>query len=100
MRFRLLGCLAKAIAKNGVKFLCGLVPGGDVLFEIASDALEDYREGGRKDDALRTEIARAGPGARRRGAAGGAGTPPRPRPPTCPPTSSRRSRRTWARFRA
>ena len=55
MRFRLLGCLAKAIVKNGVKFLCGLVPGGEVLFEIASDAWEDYREG-RPDDGLRAEL--------------------------------------------
>ncbi len=44
MRFHLLRCLAQAVAKNGVKFLCGLVP-GDVLFEIAADAWEAYRQG-------------------------------------------------------
>ncbi|HVS35941.1 MAG TPA: hypothetical protein VMS17_10205 [Gemmataceae bacterium] len=55
MRFRLLGCLAKATAKNGVKFLCGLVPGGEVLFDIASEVWEDYRQG-RPEDGLRTEL--------------------------------------------
>lgn len=55
MRSRLLGCLAKAIAKNGVKFLCGLVPGGEVLFDIASDVWQDYCQG-RQEGALRTEL--------------------------------------------
>ena len=55
MRFHLLSCLAKAIAKNGVKFLCGLVPGGEVLFEIAADAWQGYRQG--RPENLRTELA-------------------------------------------
>jgi hypothetical protein len=55
MRSRLLRCLAQALAKNGVKFLCGLVPGGDVLFDIAADAWGTYRENC-QDDALRGEL--------------------------------------------
>ncbi len=55
MRFRLLRCLAQAVAKNGVKFLCGLVPGGDVLFEIAADAWENYRQG-HEENGLRAEV--------------------------------------------
>ncbi len=60
MRFHLLRCLARAIARNGVKFVCGLAPGGEVVYDIARDAWEDYRKGqpgaASKGDDLRTEV--------------------------------------------
>jgi hypothetical protein len=48
-------CLGRAAVKNGGKALASLVPGGEAAFEIARDALEEYR----KDHAeaqLRAEL--------------------------------------------
>jgi serine/threonine protein kinase len=59
MRFRLLRCLAKAVAKHGVKFVCGLVPGGEAIYEIATATLEDYLKdyhGDGPEHALRAEV--------------------------------------------
>ena len=55
MPFPLLRCLAHAIGKNGVKFLCGLAPGGEILFEIANDAWEEYRQA-QQENARRAEV--------------------------------------------
>jgi serine/threonine protein kinase len=55
MQFRLLRCLAKAVAKHGGKFLFSLVPGGEAVYDIAADALEDYRRA-REEGALRAEL--------------------------------------------
>ena len=56
MPFALLRCLAGAVAKHGVKFVCGIVmPGYEAVYEIASDAYQDYRRD-RKEDRLRAEV--------------------------------------------
>src|SRR5258705_161306 len=55
MPFKLLKCLAKAVAKNAVKFLCNFVPGGGVVYDIAADAWEDYRKD-QREDVLRSEV--------------------------------------------
>src|SRR5438067_1353987 len=58
-----LRCVGKAAVKHGVRALAGLVPMGGELYDIASDALADYRRDG-KDEQLRAEIqalAQAGP---------------------------------------
>jgi serine/threonine protein kinase len=55
MQFRLLQCLAKAVAKHGGKFLFSLVPGGEAVYDIAADALEDYRRAS-QEGALRAEL--------------------------------------------
>src|SRR5262245_37465100 len=55
MRFRLLRCLARAVAKHGVKLLCNLAPGGGSLYDIAEDAWKDYRQD-QREDALRAEV--------------------------------------------
>ncbi len=41
---RLLRCLGRAVVKNGGKALCSLVPFGEVAFEIAAAAFEEYRK--------------------------------------------------------
>ena len=38
MTFHLLKCLARAVAKHGVKFVCQLIPGSEALYDIAADA--------------------------------------------------------------
>jgi TPR repeat protein len=50
MRFRLLRCLAKAAVKHGVKFACGLMPGGEVFYDFITDAWKDYRREGQEGD--------------------------------------------------
>jgi hypothetical protein len=55
MAFHFLKCLARAVAKHGVKFVCHLVPGGEALYDIAADAYQDYRQRG-QEDALRGEL--------------------------------------------
>lgn len=55
MRFPLLRCLAKAVVKHGIKFLCNLAPGGGVVYEFAADVWEDYHRDSR-EDALRAEL--------------------------------------------
>jgi hypothetical protein len=55
MRFPLLRCLAKAVVKHGVKFLCNLAPGGGAVYDFAADVVEDYRRDSR-EDALRVEL--------------------------------------------
>jgi serine/threonine protein kinase len=55
MPFGLLNCLARAVAKNGVKFLVSFVPGGAAVYDIAADALEHYRLD-RHEGALRAEV--------------------------------------------
>jgi serine/threonine protein kinase len=55
MPFRLLQCLARAAAKNGVRFLASFVPGGAAVYDIAADALEHYRLD-QHEGALRAEV--------------------------------------------
>ncbi len=55
MPLRFLHCVAKAIAKHGVRFFANLIPGGEVVYDIANDVWEDYRREG-QEDALRSEI--------------------------------------------
>ena len=55
MRFPILRCLAKAVIKHGIKFLCDLAPGGGAVYEFSADILEDYRRAGR-ENALRAEL--------------------------------------------
>ncbi|HWG41423.1 MAG TPA: protein kinase [Gemmataceae bacterium] len=55
MRFPLLRCLAKAVVKHGVKFLCNLAPGGGAVYDFAADVVEEYRRDSR-EDALRAEL--------------------------------------------
>src|SRR5438270_5881475 len=55
MSFHLLKCIARAVAKNGGKFLCDVIPGANALLEIAADAYEDYRQRS-QEDALRAEV--------------------------------------------
>ena len=45
MRFRLLRCLAQALAKNGVRFLCGLVPGLRMASGNLHESLKDSSAG-------------------------------------------------------
>ncbi len=51
MRVRLLNCLAGALVKHGVRFLLNLAPGGEVIFDIATDTWGEYRRGGGADTA-------------------------------------------------
>ena len=51
MRIRLLNCLGGALVKHGVSFLLNLVPGGEVLFDIAADTWKQYRRGDEADTA-------------------------------------------------
>src|ERR1700722_12593363 len=39
-----LRCVGNAVVKNGGKALAGLVPFGEVLYEIATSAYEEYRK--------------------------------------------------------
>src|ERR1700722_1320478 len=39
-----LRCVGNAVVKNGGRALAGLVPFGEVLYEIATSAYEGYRE--------------------------------------------------------
>jgi TPR repeat protein/tRNA A-37 threonylcarbamoyl transferase component Bud32 len=55
MRFCLLRCLAKAVVKHAGKFLFSLVPGGEAVYDIATDAFEEYHRSG-QEDSLRTEV--------------------------------------------
>ncbi|HEY7424950.1 MAG TPA: bifunctional serine/threonine-protein kinase/formylglycine-generating enzyme family protein [Gemmataceae bacterium] len=55
MRFPILRCLAKAVVKHGIKFLCNLAPGGGAVYDFAADVVEDYRRDSR-EDALRAEL--------------------------------------------
>jgi TPR repeat protein/serine/threonine protein kinase len=55
MPILLLRCLARAVARHGVKFVCSLVPGGEVLSDIAASAWEDYRQD-QHEGELRAEI--------------------------------------------
>jgi len=55
MAFRLLKCLARAIAKHGGKFVCQLVPGAEALYEIAADTYQEYRQEQQHDD-LHAEV--------------------------------------------
>jgi formylglycine-generating enzyme required for sulfatase activity len=56
MRNRLLWCLAKAVAKHGAKFVCGLVPGGDVFYDIVTDTWKDWHRSGGQEGDLRAEV--------------------------------------------
>ena len=50
-------CVGRAVVKNGAGALASLVPFGNALFEIARDALEDYRKGpSNSEAALRAEL--------------------------------------------
>ena len=39
----LLHCVARAVMKNAAKFLCSVVPGGEVIYDIAADSYAAYR---------------------------------------------------------
>jgi formylglycine-generating enzyme required for sulfatase activity len=54
---RLLYCLGQAFARRGLRVLAGLVPLGDQLYEIASEALERYQRDEAESD-LRAEVER------------------------------------------
>jgi serine/threonine protein kinase len=43
MRLALFDCIARAVVKNGLKCLLSWLPFGGVLYEIARDALEDWK---------------------------------------------------------
>ena len=50
-------CVGRAVVKNGAGALASLVPFGSALFEIARDALEDYRKDpSNSEAALRAEL--------------------------------------------
>jgi TPR repeat protein len=50
-------CVGRAVVKNGAGALVNLIPFGNSLFEIARDALEEYRKGtSNSEAALRTEL--------------------------------------------
>ena len=50
-------CVGRAVVKNGAGALANLVPFGNALFEIAKDALEEYRKGASNSEAaLRAEL--------------------------------------------
>src|SRR3954447_6212907 len=50
-RFKVLfRCIAEAVCANGVRALAGLVPFGDVVYDVASDACERLREQEREDE--------------------------------------------------
>lgn len=51
----LVRCLARAVARHGVKLVCSLVPGGEAMSDIASSAWEDYRQV-RQEGELRAEL--------------------------------------------
>jgi formylglycine-generating enzyme required for sulfatase activity/serine/threonine protein kinase len=55
MPFYLLQCVARAAAKHGVKFLLHLVPGGEVVYDIAADAWADYCQH-QQADAARADV--------------------------------------------
>lgn len=72
---RLLRCLGRAVVKHGGKALCGLVPFGEVVFEVARDAYEEYRRDGAEAE-LRGDLerlARSGPDEVRQAAEAAAG---------------------------
>src|SRR5438874_8872745 len=50
-----LRCVGKAVAKHGLRSLAGLVPLGDNLYDIACDALADYRRDD-ADERIRSEL--------------------------------------------
>src|SRR5687768_8685799 len=53
----LLRCVGKAAVKKAGKALCGLVPFGEVAYEVAVEAYEDYRKG-HGEAELRAELER------------------------------------------
>jgi serine/threonine protein kinase len=55
MAFLLFQRIARAAAKHGVKFLLNLVPGAEVVYDMAADVWEDYRRD-RQEQALRAEL--------------------------------------------
>lgn len=52
LRLRLLKCIGKAVAKHGVRFVMNLVPGGDVVYDIAADTWEEYQRDGQHGELL------------------------------------------------
>jgi formylglycine-generating enzyme required for sulfatase activity len=55
MGFVLLNCLARAAVKHGARFALNLVPCGEVVYDIASDAWEEYRRD-RLEEAVQAEL--------------------------------------------
>ncbi len=55
MPIRFLGCLARAVVRHGGKFLAGLVPGGEAVYEMVADAWQNYHQEN-NEAALRGEI--------------------------------------------
>jgi serine/threonine protein kinase len=55
VRIRLLQYVAKAIVKHSARFFVSLVPGGEVLYEIAADVWADYQHD-QEFGALRADI--------------------------------------------
>jgi hypothetical protein len=61
MAFALFRRIARAALKHGVRFLLNLVvPGGEVVCDMAADVLEDCRRD-RQEEALRAELQAAAP---------------------------------------
>jgi formylglycine-generating enzyme required for sulfatase activity len=60
MAFALFPRIARAAVKHGVRFLLNLVPGGEVVYDMAADVWEDYRRD-RQEEALRAELQAAAP---------------------------------------
>jgi hypothetical protein len=54
---RFLRCIGKAVFKNGTRALAGLIPFGQVLYDIATDAFEEYRKN-HAEVELRAELQR------------------------------------------
>src|SRR5262249_52462643 len=55
MRVRLLRCLGEAVVKHGARFLLSLAPGGEVIYDIATDTWETWRRDAAAD-AARAEL--------------------------------------------
>jgi formylglycine-generating enzyme required for sulfatase activity/serine/threonine protein kinase len=53
--FHFLRCVGKAVVKHGLRALANLIPLGDVIYDVASDALHDYRDESR-DAELRADL--------------------------------------------
>ena len=95
-----LRCVGKAVVKNAGKALASLVPFGEVSYEIAKDAWEDFRRDSSEAE-LRAELEQLAqaPQSEVRQVAEevAAGNPPRfarrwpPTSPRCPPRSASRS---------
>ena len=53
--FHFLKCVGSAVATHGLRALANLIPLGDVIYDVASDALHNYRDESR-DAELRADL--------------------------------------------